>query len=65
MTALARRKTRLKFETASPVQNRPLIVQCHPQTLTIRQKYSRTKFTLSWQAVFSLAVKYSLAGRIE
>ncbi|HEV3483595.1 MAG TPA: hypothetical protein VGR97_14850 [Candidatus Acidoferrales bacterium] len=58
MTALAERKTQLKFETSATVRGKRLVIEASPYLATIRQKYTRQRrYEVSWEGIFLLAVK--------
>ncbi len=57
MTALTQRKTRLTFETADTVRNRPVVVECEPYCATVRLKGKRIRYSISWASVFYKAAE--------
>ena len=65
MTAIAKRKTICRTETAASFQGRALVIELRPYTVLIRQKGLRRGFELDWESVFSLAVKKAVAAERE
>jgi len=57
MTALAKRKTRARFETAAKIQGRAVIIEAEPYIARVRLKGQRTTFEISWEGIFMLAAK--------
>lgn len=57
MTALAKRKTRTRFETSASARGRLLIVEARPWTLLIRPKGKRINYEVPWDAIYSLGAK--------
>lgn len=64
MTALAKRKTRLTFETSDSVRYRgklrEIIIEATEYTAAIRLKGTRQRFELSWAGIYNQAVKVSV-----
>lgn len=57
MNTIAKRKTKLRFETSETVQGRPPVVDAGPYAATIRQKGLRKGYDVSWESIFLLAAK--------
>lgn len=57
MTALAKRKTRARFETAAKIQGRAVIIEAEPYIARVRLKGQRTTFEVSWEGVYFQAAK--------
>jgi hypothetical protein len=57
MTALARRKTRLRFETSDLVRGRAVMVDVTPYTATLRLKGQRKGLEISWAGIYWQAAK--------
>jgi len=57
MNTIAKRKTKLRFETSETVQGRALIVEAGPWYATIRQKGFHRGYEVSWSSIFLLAAK--------
>lgn len=62
MTALAKRKTKTRFETAAIVRGRALIVEAQPFMLHIRPKGKRVAYAVPWDAIYSLGAKLAAKG---
>jgi len=62
MTALAKRKTKLRFETASMERGRPLVVEAQPRGLWIWPKGKRVPYGVPWDAIYSLGWKLASKG---
>lgn len=64
MTALAKRKSRLIFETSDTVRYRgklrEVVVEAHQEFAYIRLKGTRQRFLISWAGIFSHAVKINV-----
>jgi len=61
MTRLSDRRTRTVFETGSAIRERgrlrPIVVEAHNSFATLRLKGTRKSFTLTYDAMYSLAAK--------
>ena len=57
-----RKYPRFRFYTDVEIQGRPLIVEAHPLSVTLRQRYSQRKVRITWEEVFNLALKQTLSG---
>lgn len=57
MTALAKRKTRLSFETDTLVRRRPVVVEPEPLVCVVRLKGTRQRYAISWETVFMHAAE--------
>ena len=57
MTAIAKRKRRLDFETSALVRGRYIIVEAGTHTAKLRLKGTRTRYEVSWEGIFWLGVK--------
>ena len=57
MTILAKRKTRLVFETSDTYRGRAIMVEVYPFTTKVRLKGKRTRYELSWAGIFVQAAK--------
>ncbi len=55
MTALAKRKTRARFETSATIRGRAVIVEAEPYTARVRLKGQRTAFEISWEGLYMRA----------
>ena len=64
MTALARRKSKLTFETSDVHRYRgklrEIIVEANEYTATVRLKGTRQRYEISWCGVFDHAVKIAV-----
>jgi len=65
MTKLAKRKTRLQFETSDIFRHRPVIVEADAYLARIRLKGTRTRFEISWGAIYTAAAKLETARRLK
>lgn len=65
MTRLTERKTKLIIETSAEVREhgkyRSVVIEAHPYHATVRLKGMRTSFEVSYEAIYSLAVKQLVA----
>jgi hypothetical protein len=59
MTSLAKRKTRLVFETSTVFKRRALVVECQAFQVGLRPKGTRVSYWVDWDSVFWLAAKKS------
>ncbi len=61
MTALAKRKSRLSFETSDSVRYRgrlrEVVIEANEYTASVRLKGTRQRYPISWAGIFNLAVK--------
>jgi len=57
VTALAKRKTRLSFETDTLVRRRPVVVEPEPLVCVVRLKGTRQRYAISWETVFMHAAE--------
>jgi len=59
MTPLSRRKTKLTFLTADVIREkgryRQVVVEAHPEHLTVRLQGLRTAFSASWGGIYQIA----------
>ena len=66
MTDLAKRITKLQFTTSEEVhekgQYRKLVIEAKPGFAVLRASGLRTAYTISWSAVWSMAVKAAVAA---
>ncbi len=66
MTALAKRRTRLTFETSDSVRYRvklrEVIIEANEYTASIRLKGTRQRFEISWAGIYNQAVKVAVAA---
>ena len=60
MSKLSKRKHKVVLETDCRYQGRELVIRCTPYLCYIREKGRRHEYSVSWEAVFMLAVKASL-----
>lgn len=61
MTHVAKRKTRLQFETSDTFQHHAVVVEVDPFFATVRLKGKRTRFQIPWGAVYTAAAKLEAA----
>ncbi len=57
MTQLAKRKTRLQFETSDTVRGRAVILEATPYTVALRLKGTRTRYEISYAGIYYAAAK--------
>lgn len=61
MTSLAKRKTRLSFETSDTFRyrgrQRQIVIEATEFTASVRLKGTRQRYEISWAGVFDQAVK--------
>jgi len=62
MTALAKRKTKVRFETSATERGRALVVEPQPFMLHIRPKGKRIAYAVPWDAIYSLGAKLAANG---
>lgn len=64
MTALAKRKSRLTFETSDVVRYRgrlrEVVIEATEYTASVRLKGTRQRFEVSWAGVYNHAVKVAV-----
>lgn len=64
MTALAKRKSRLTFETSDAVRYRgrlrEVVIEATEYTAAIRLKGTRQRFEISWAGIYNQAVKIAV-----
>jgi hypothetical protein len=64
MTALAKRKSRLTFETSDCIRYRgklrEVVIEATEYTASVRLKGTRGRFEISWAGVYNLAVKVAV-----
>lgn len=69
MTSLAKRKTRLSFETSDTMRYRgklrEIVVEANEFTASVRLKGTRQRFEVSWAGVFNQAVKLDVQKKRE
>lgn len=69
MTSLAKRKTRLTFETSDTMRYRgklrEIVVEANEFTASVRLKGTRQRFEVSWAGVFNQAVKIDVQKKRE
>lgn len=65
MTALSQRRTKLVIETSGQIREqgryREVIIEAQPYHAVVRLKGLRTSFEISYEAIYSLAVKQAVA----
>ena len=62
MTALAKRKTKVRFETSATERGLALVVEAQPFMLSIRPKGKRIAYAVPWDAIYSLGAKLAAKG---
>jgi hypothetical protein len=64
MTALAKRKSRLTFETSDAVRYRgklrEVVIEAEQYSANVRLKGSRARFPISWAGIYNQAVKIAV-----
>lgn len=64
MTALAKRKSRLTFETSDAVRyrgkQREVVIEATEYTASVRLKGTRQRFEMSWAGIYNHAVRVAV-----
>lgn len=63
MTAIAQRKTRLRFETSGTVRGRGVIIEADAYLARVRLKGMRTAYEISWEGIYWQAAKVAAEKR--
>lgn len=61
MKRLRDRRTRIRLVTDAEARHRPLVVELHPSTVTVRELGRRRGYEIPWGSVYMLGAQQSAA----